>query len=210
MKCFYKSAITSSFRKMVRNHSKIPLLQACWEATRSVVPMESITIFHTAEHLSMVRLPRNDFLYCVVLIAIQILIVIDAGFKCVDVCSSGSSLACCHPSPQNPASGVQLPDSFNSFYLHWEALADCFAFFVLDATYSFPGSSFWLVSECHSSNKLLWFMRAWVIDLFTDLISCPYFVRTPKALFSGSLRWDHTCPAFMWLLGIQSQVLLLW
>lgn len=85
MKCYYKSAITSSFGKMVHNHPKIPLLQTCWETTRSVLSMESINIFHTAEHLSMVQLPRNDFLYCVVLIAIQILIVIDADFKCVDV-----------------------------------------------------------------------------------------------------------------------------
>ena len=50
-----------------------------------MVPVESINIFHSAEHLSMVKLPRNDFLYCVVLIAIHILIVIDTGFKCVDV-----------------------------------------------------------------------------------------------------------------------------
>lgn len=132
MKCYYKSAIISSFGKMVHNHPKIPLLQAHWETTRSVVPVESINIFHTAEHLSMVKLPRNDFLYCVVLIAIHILIVIDAGFKCVDVTlwfwifigmlSSISTEYCFR---------VQLPDSFNCFYLHWEALADDFAFFVL-------------------------------------------------------------------------------
>lgn len=197
MKCYYKLIIAFNFRKMVVIIHKY----FCWMHAEKL-PDLWFPIFHIVAHSSILKLPRNDFLYCFVLIDLPTLIVIDAVFRCVDMtlsCWAFISMFSFISTEYCPRSPIAW--FFQTVYTYsGEPLLTASLSLCSYGTHPSPGSSFSLVSECHSSNKPLWLMLVWVIDSPTQHVRHCFLV--------PSSCWDHTCPACMWLLGIHIRVLL--